>query len=684
MVVAIIQARLGSSRLPGKVLAEVEGRPLLERVVCRAARSARIDRIIVATTTEQVDDPIAAVCGALGIGVFRGSEPDVLDRYHLAATWAGAQTIVRITADCPLIDPAVIDRVVECYQGADCDYVSNIEPPTFPDGLDVEVFSRSALERTWREATSRPHREHVTLYIRESPGKFRLANVTHHEDLSQLRWVVDEPPDLDLVREVYRELGEAPFGLEEVLSLLRRRPALAQINQGIGRNEGLLTMRRDEVAGGTGPTLYTRAKQLIPGGTQLLSKRPEMFLPDRWPSYYSKASGAEVWDLDGHRYLDMSYAGLGACVLGYADPDVDAAVGQAIRQGTMSTLNCPEEVELAELLVELHPWADMVRYTRSGGEAMAVAVRIARAASGRDKVAFCGYHGWHDWYLAANLAGDTCLDGHLLPGLAPRGVPRGLQASVLPFEFNRLEQLEDIARDHDGELGAIVLEPARQEEPAPGFLAGVRRIARRAGAVLVFDEITAGFRLTTGGAHLKYGVNPDIAVFAKGLGNGYPIAAVLGIREVMEAAQTTFMSSTFWTERIGPVAALATIRKHRSEQAGERLQATGRVIQVAWRQAADRHGLSVHVGGIAPLAHLGFGGDEAQATRTLYTQLMLERDILASSGFYAMLAHRDHQVERYVAALDEVFAALADHTRTGGVRRHLKGPVAHSGFRRLA
>ncbi len=311
----------------------------------------------------------------------------------------------------------------------------------------------------------------------------------------------------------------------------------------------------------SGVSLYNIAKKIIPGGTQLLSKRPEMFLPDQWPSYYRKCKGVGIEDLDGNRYIDMSICGVGSCILGYADRDVDAAVKKAIAGGTMSTLNCPEEVELAELLCGLHPWAEMARFARCGGEAMAVAVRIARAASGRDKIAFCGYHGWHDWYLAANLADDRNLDGQLLPGLEPAGVPRALTGTVIPFNYNQPESLDRIIDRHGKSLAAIIMEPVRHHEPDAGFLEHVRRSADKTGAVLVFDEVTSGWRMNVGGIHLLYNVNPDIAVFAKGISNGYAMAAVIGRREVMDAAQKTFISSTYWTERIGPTAALATIKK---------------------------------------------------------------------------------------------------------------------------
>jgi glutamate-1-semialdehyde 2,1-aminomutase len=435
---------------------------------------------------------------------------------------------------------------------------------------------------------------------------------------------------------------------------------------------------------GSGQKLYAKAKRLIPGGTQLLSKRPEMILPELWPAYYSRAKRDLIWDLEGKCYVDMCYSGIGACVLGYADPDVDEAVRGAISRGSMTTLNCPEEVELAELLIELHPWAEMVRFARSGGEAMALAVRVARAATGRDAIAFCGYHGWHDWYLAANLAKECSLDGHLLPGLDPAGVPRGLTGTALPFRYNRIDELEAIVAARGRDLAAVVMEPIRDQSPERGFLERVRALTHDAGAVLVFDEITAGWRLNSGGAHLLLGVEPDVAVFAKGMSNGYPMAAVIGIGSVMEAAQSSFISSTYWTERIGPTAALATIRKHRALGVASRLIELGRRVQEGWQAAATARGLTIQVGGMAPLGHFAFDGPEAQAARTLFTQLLLDRNILAAPAFYAMFAHRDDHVARYLDAVNEAFGVIARAFADGGVERLLRGPVAHSGFRRLA
>jgi len=687
-VVAIIQARMGSSRLPGKVLEEIAGKPMLQWVLERARSARKVDQVVLATTVEPSDDRVAVFAERQGIAVFRGSLDDVLDRYYRAAKEFGADLIVRITADCPMIDPEIIDKAIAMFQRGGFDYVSTADPtPTFPDGLDVSVTSMPVLERVWKEARLKSEREHVFPYVYNHPELFRLGPVINPVDLSQMRWTVDEPADLEFVRRVYASLGARVFGMQDVLDLLERDPGLLGVNAGIIRNEGYLkSLRQDKEAAmskGKGQELYKRAKEIIPGGTQLLSKRPEMFLPDHWPSYYSKAKGAEVWDLDGRKYIDMSYSAIGASILGYADPDVDEAVINAVKNGNVSTLNCPEEVELAEVLLAGHPWAGKVRYARTGGEGMAIAVRIARAHSGRDKVAFCGYHGWHDWYLAANLSEDDKLNGHLIPGLEPKGVPRGLLGTAVPFSYNNIQELEKIVAESVNGLGAIVMEPLRNFLPQDGFLEKVRAIATRINTPLIFDEVTTGFRLTDGGAHLMLGVQPDIAVFGKAISNGYPMAAVIGTEKVMQAVQTTFISSTYWTDRIGPTASLATIRKASRLGVTRRLETLGQKVQQGWKEIAAANGLKVEVGGMPQISHFSFLYDEGQAMKTLFVKLMLEKGYLATNAYYAMYAHTDEMVAKYLEAADATFRAIAMAQREGVVEKMIGGPVAHTGFRRL-
>lgn len=428
---------------------------------------------------------------------------------------------------------------------------------------------------------------------------------------------------------------------------------------------------------------YDRAVRFIPGVSQLLSKKPDMFAPRVWPGYYTKASGVETTDLDGNRYTDMSISGIGACVLGFADPEVDAAVKEAVSNGAMCSLNCEEEVLLAELLCELHPWAERARFARTGGEAMAVAVRIARARTRRDKVVFCGYHGWHDWYLAANLADEAHLDGHLLPGLSPVGVPRGLLGTSLPFSYNKLDELQDLLAKNKGQIAAIVMEPIRDTRPAKGFLEEIRRLSRENGIVMIFDEITAGMRLCPGGAHLTFGVAPDIAVFAKAISNGYPMAAIVGTRDAMKGAEDSFISSAYWTERIGPVAALHTIKKCIRMKVSEHLNQIGKSVQEGWASAAKETGVAIDIGGIYPLSHFGFVGEGKMERITYFVQSMLDKGFLASGRFYASYAHTPAHVKAYLSATKTVFAEIASLKSTEAVLKQLRGPVAQSGFKRL-
>lgn len=434
---------------------------------------------------------------------------------------------------------------------------------------------------------------------------------------------------------------------------------------------------------GKGQDLYVEAKKIIPGGTQLLSKRPEQFLPDQWPAYYSKAKGCEVWDLDGKKYIDMSFMGIGACTLGYADDDVNEAVIDTIKKGNMCTLNAPQEVELAHLLLELHPWANMVRYARGGGDAMMIAVRIARAATKKDIILFSGYHGWQDWYLSANLADDNALDGQLLPGLSPTGVARGLKGTAYPFFYNNTKEFLALIEKYEGNIAGVVMEAVRNLDPEDGFFETIERETKRLGIPLISDEVSSGFRLNTGGAHLVVGLHPDMAVFAKGMSNGFAMGAVIGKKEFMDSAQDSFISSTYWTESIGPTAAIATIRKMMSNNVQEHLVRCGKVIQEGWTSLAKKHDLDIHVGSMYPMSHFDFKVKPA-VLKTLFTQEMLKRGFLATNAFYSSFAHKQEHLDDYLNAVDDVFELISKALVESEPERLLNGPVCHTGFKRLA
>jgi len=431
---------------------------------------------------------------------------------------------------------------------------------------------------------------------------------------------------------------------------------------------------------GKGQKLYLKAKSIIAGGNMLLSKRPEMFLPDQWPSYFSKTKGSKVWDLEGREYIDTLMMP-GTNILGYSHPEVDEAVVKIIKDGNMSTLNAPEEVELAEQLINLHPWAEMVRFARSGGEANSIAIRIARAASGKDNVAFCGYHGWHDWYLASNLAASNGLDGHLLPGLSPNGVPRSLKGSVHPFEYNDFDTLESLVTSKN--IGVIKMEVFRNKEPENNFLEKVRKLATDKNIVLVFDECTSGFRKSFGGLHKIYGVQPDMAMFGKALGNGYAVTAVIGRKEMMKAAESTFISSTFWTERIGSAAGVATLKVMEREKSWKNITKTGEMITKQWKDLAKEFDLSITTTGLAALTGFSFKSSNSLAYKTFITQEMLKEGYLAATAFYTSTSHTHEIVSGYFAALKPIFAIIKECEEGRDIMSLLEGPIAHNGFKRL-
>jgi glutamate-1-semialdehyde 2,1-aminomutase len=433
---------------------------------------------------------------------------------------------------------------------------------------------------------------------------------------------------------------------------------------------------------GKGQKLYRKAKTLIPGGTMLLSKRPEMFLPENWPAYFSKAKGSKVWDLDGKEYIDMSIMGIGTNTLGYGNEDVDAAVLDTVQKGNMSTLNCPEEVLLAEKLIEINPWADMVRFARSGGEANAIAIRTARAASGKDKVAICGYHGWHDWYLSANLNEDDELAAHHLSGLSTSGVPSNLKNLTHSFRYNHFEELLAIVQEN--EIGVIMMEVQRNFLPEDNFLGKVRNLATEKNIVLIFDECSSGFRETFGGIYKKYGVEPDMAMYGKTIGNGYALTAVVGRRNVMEAAQKTFISSTFWTERIGPTAALKTLEVMEKMKSWELITGIGKKVQQKWKDLANDHNLSITVSGIPAMGNYAFHSKSALEYKTFVTQEMLKKGFLASTHFYACTEHSDTDIDSYFENLNPIYSLLSKCEKGQmDIKELLEGPVCHSGFKRL-
>ena len=672
-IVAIIQARMGSSRLPGKVLKKIVGKTAIELLLSRLSRSKVIHEICVATSIDKENDVLCDEVMRLGYGVVRGSEMDVLQRFHEAAIATSADVVVRITGDCPLIDPVIVDSVIKQYLNNDVDYASNANPPTFPDGLDVEVFSSACLKQAHFESHLLYEREHVTPFLRN--GKFSMLNVVSENDHSNYRITLDEKEDLVVIHEVFDHFSpNIHFGYDQIINYLKKTPTLVEVNGSMKRNEGAKMSN--------GQKLYKRAKASIAAGTSLLSKRPEMFLPEFWPTYFSKAKGIKIWDTDGVEYLDMGLMGVGTNALGYGHPEVDDAVRGVIDNGNLSSLNCFEEVLLAEKLLDMNPWAAQVRFARTGGEANAMAVRLARVVAKNTNIAVCGYHGWHDWYLAANLGEIANLDGHLMPGLEPTGIPRNLAGSIYTFEYNNYEALCNLVSNN--KIGIIKMEVMRNKPPTDDFLQKVRNLADEYNILLIFDECSSGFRETFGGLFQKFSVVPDLAVFGKTLGNGYAITAVVGKQQIMEAAEHSFISSTFWTERIGPTAALKTLEVMEREESWCKITETGLIYREQLQNISDDIGLELTISGIPALTSYSVTSDLQLFAKTYITQELLKNGILASTAFYPCTEHKQEHLEYFFKTLKPILEKIKKIESTRDpCEQYLDGPLCHNGFKRL-
>ena len=651
------------------------GLPLIVFLVERLRKSKLINEVIVATTTNPVDDKLVDILATYGINYFRGDEYDVLRRYYEAVQEYAPDAVVRVTGDCPLVDWEVVDKIIEKFILTNADYCSNTIEPTFPDGLDASIFRFNALKESNEAAITKYDREYVVTHMRRQ-SIYKSENLFSSQDLSQLRITVDEPIDYKVITDLIAKLKHKdPLAIQlaDICKLHEQYPEIFEQNMHLTRDAGSKY--------GSGYRQWRRAQQLIPGGNMLFSKRPDLYAPVIWPTYYEKCSNVYITDLDGQEYIDMLFA-VGTNLLGYTNPEVDNAVVESIQKGNISSLNCPEEVLLAEELCKMHPWADMVKFAKTGGEANAIAIRIARTYTNKTNVAICGYHGWHDWYLAGFGESDDGLASHITSNLQADGVPKELEGTCFTFEFNDIKKLEQLIHEHN--IGVVKMEVIRNIPPKPGFLEEVRELCNQSGAVLIFDECTTGFREEFGGIHLRYNVWPDLAVFGKALGNGYPITCVLGKNEIMQACKNTFISSTYWSDRIGFSAALETLNQMKVQQSWVITSRIGRQLKRLWEKTAEKYGLPIHIFGYDAIPKFVIQLDSWPIIKTLFTKMMLKKGFLASNLVYVSTVHDDQTIlSEYQSALDETFCEIAKLIESSKLELELETPVASGDFKRL-
>ena len=676
--IIIVQARMSSTRLPGKVMKKIIGIPTIGIIVKRLQKSQEAKKVIVATSKNKENRVLIQYLKKINANYFCGSENDVVNRFYKTANKYKAKIIVRITADCPLVDVKIVDEFIRKFKKNKPDYLSNCLPWTYPDGLDVEVFSYELLKKVEKKASKLQRKEGgvVIKYLRDNPNSINSINIKCPiKKLPKYRLTIDEEVDLKLVRKIYENFKpNIHFDFKKIVNFAKKNKKLFKMNSMIKLNEG---SNLDK-----GQKLWKRANTIILGGNSLLSKNPNLFLPNKWPTYFSKSKGCKIWDLNNICYTDMSLMGVGTNILGYSNNEVDNAVKEVVKKGNLTTLNCPEEVFLAERLLSMHPWAGKVKFARTGGEANAMAIRIARSASGKENVAFCGYHGWHDWYLAANLKDRSSLDSHLIPGLDPLGVPSNLRNTSFGFNYNNFEELRELIDRKN--IGVIKMEVSRSTQPNIKFLKKVRDIATKKKIVLIFDECTSGFRQCFGGLHKLININPDMAIFGKAMGNGYAITAILGKESVMDSAKRSFISSTFWTERIGPSAALKTLEVMEREKSWKRISYLGNKVISIWKKLSKKHKLPINISGLPSLAKFSFKSKNSQAYKTYITQEMLKHNFLAATGVYLCISHNEKILTKYLNHLDEIFYNISECEKGKiNIFDILKYPVSHIPFKRL-
>ena len=643
--VVFIQARLGSTRLPRKILKKYKNSTMIEILVNRLRLSKKINDIVFVIPDTKENFPLKKIIKNLGYKYFCGSENNVLKRFYFAARKFKPTSIIRITSDCPLIEPFLLDKMVKKYQETKFDYFSNTINPTFPDGFDVEIFSRKTLIYTYKNAKTDYEKEHVTPFMKND-NNIKKYNYYSHKNYSDLRITLDTEKDYRNIKNVLGYFTpRLDFKLKEIVQL----PKI--IKDKLINNKKIKQTKMNK-----GEKVWKKAKEIIPDGNMFYSKRPELFLKKGWPIYYSKAKGCYIWDLENNKYLDCSYMGIGTNALGYRNKHIDNKVKEAINSSNMSTLNCYEEVKLAKKLIDLHKWAGGVKFARTGGEANLIALRIARAYNQKSKVAFCGYHGWHDWYLSSNLKNKSNLNQHLFSNLNIDGVPSYLKNLAFSFQYNDLTNFKKILKKEKN-IGILIMEVKRNFEPKNNFLKKIRNICDKENIVLIFDECTTGFRETFGGLHTRYGINPDIVVYGKAIGNGYAINPIVGKKKIMECAKKSFISSTFWSDKIGYVAALETINQMKIKKSWKKIKQKGIKIKKSWRRIFNKHKIKADIIGLDSLPTFIFKKNH-KLKKTFITLKFLNNKILATNSIYISLAHTDKIINLYLREFEKIIIEL--------------------------
>lgn len=673
----VLQARNGSTRFPRKMLAELAGKKAIEWVFERLA-DLKVDQKVLVTSELEEDTPLAEIAFLHGWEVIRGSPTDVLSRYAKAVDTFSLDIVIRITGDCPLIDPYLIQKALEKAIEKDTDYLvlSGII-----DGFDVEVIKGEWVLKAHKKAKLPSEREHVSPYIRKSKKAKKLFYRLHEEDLSHIHLSLDYPEDLIVIERIIKALGREDFSYWDVVKLIKEKPELLKREREIPVNEGYLKSLKEDrefIKNLKGKKIkldenlrhFEKTKKLIPNCSQTFSKSYLQFSVGASPLFVKEGRGCYLTDLDGNTYIDYTM-GLGACILGYAFNPVIERVEKELKRGTVFTLPSYLETGLAELLKEIIPCCEMVRFGKNGSDVTSAAVRLARAYTGRKYVVCCGYHGWQDWYI-----GTTTRN---------KGVPEEVRNLTLTFEYNNIQSLQKLFEEYHNQIACVIMEPVGVEEPKEDFLQKVKDITHKHGAILIFDEIVSGFRFSLGGSQEYFGVVPDLACFGKAMGNGMPISAIVGRADIMELFEEVFFSFTFGGETASIASAIGTVEYIRDNEVIPYLWRQGQKLKEGIQKLIEDKDIEdiAFVKGYAVRFLLDFRGDDSLKLKTLFQQECAKRGLLFTGGHNIALPHEDEIIEKTLKVYDEVLDLIKYAVEYNIVDELLEGQVLQPVFRKM-
>ena len=691
-IVVFVQARVGSTRLPAKVLKKINGKEILLYLVDRIKTAKTIDLVVVITSTSKQDDTIANLCSKNSISYYRGDEYDLLVRHYMAAKKFNADFVVKIPSDSPLSDPSIIDKVINLWvkNPEKYDYVSNYHPPTFPDGLDVEGCPIEILELAWKNAKKDYEREHTFPYIWDNPKAFKIGNIRNKygDMFTSFRWTLDYKEDFYFLKYIFEHfVDNLDFNMKDVLRFLEENPNISKINNkynGVNwyKNvEGELnTVKRyqykkehNELVLKKSISMLEEVKKVIPCATQTLSKGFTQWSVGAAPLFLESGKGCEVTDVDGNVYIDYGMA-LGPFILGYSDDDINKAITRQLEKGTMFTLPNLLELEASKLIIESVPCAEMVRFGKNGSDVTSAAVKLARAYTGKEKIIICGYHGWQDWYIAST-------ERNL-------GIPKVMEDLVISLQYNDIHQLNDIVSNHKGEIAGLIMEPVGAVEPQDNFLEDVRRITSINNIVLIFDELFTGFRWSLGGASEYFNITPDLACFGKAIANGMPVSCIAGKRHLMEKFEDVFFSFTYAGETLSLVAIVETIKKLKDKNVYEHIEKEGNYLIDGINDLIIRHDLSKSISIIGyPFKSIFIftqnDSYEPLELKTLFQQECAKRGVLFIGYHLISFSHKREHIDFTLSVYDEVMGIIKSAIDDNCVRGKLIGDTVTQIFKNV-